>query len=162
MKSSTAHMFVVMLSSAVSFFLGIQYGAATQRWSHPSSRGTIGVVGNFDELPALPVNGNHNPSGKLTKRIMIAPGQVPHLTGFSGTLLSPGQTVPAHRHPTMHEVFYVVSGEGVFTIAGRRHAVRTGSFIHLAPGEEHSIETRRSPESESALRMVYFGIATDA
>ena len=60
----------------------------------------------------------------------------------------------------MHEVFYVVSGEGVFTIAGRRHAVRTGSFIHLAPGEEHSIETRHSPES--ALRMIYFGIATDA
>ena len=160
MKTSAVHVFVVVLSSAVSFFLGRQYGASSQRWSQPSARETIGVVGNFDELPALPVNGNHNPGGKLTKRIMIAPGRVPHLTGFSGTLLSPGQTVPAHRHPTMHEVFYVVGGEGTFTIAGRRHDVRTGSFIHLAPGEEHSIDTRNG--AGSALRMVYFGIATDA
>ena len=153
------HALLVAISSAVSFLLGREWGGARQRWSLATPPEAVGSVGQFDELPALPVNGNHNPSGALTKRVMIAAGRVPHLTGFSGTQLSSGQRVPAHRHPTMHEVFYVVSGGGTFTIGGQKHAVASGSFVHLAPGEEHSIEPHDGPGP--GLRMVYFGIATD-
>ncbi len=36
-----------------------------------------------------------------------------------------------HSHASMHEVFYVLSGRGVFLIDDVPHTVANGSFVHV-------------------------------
>ena len=148
------HSPAALLACILSFFAGVHWKA-----SRFARGGITGVVGHWDAQQPLPVAHSHNPDGTLTKRVMIPNGRVPHLTGFSGTHLLPGHAVPLHRHKTMHEVFYVLDGAGAFNIGGQRHPVRSGSFVHLAPGEEHSIEPAAG--NPAGLKMIYFGVATD-
>jgi quercetin dioxygenase-like cupin family protein len=51
--------------------------------------------------------------------------------------VAPGGRTPYHAHPWEHEV-YVLSGKGKVRRAGGESAVEGGSFVYVAPGEEHS------------------------
>jgi quercetin dioxygenase-like cupin family protein len=60
-------------------------------------------------LTDVPEEGvSHNP--EIKKRVLLRRGDVPHLTNFSRSRLAPGQTVSAHAHASLHEVFYVERG----------------------------------------------------
>lgn len=51
--------------------------------------------------------------------------------------LAPGGSTPYHTHPWEHEV-YVLSGKGKALRKGGEEAVSAGSFVYVAPEEEHS------------------------
>ncbi|MBI5576712.1 MAG: cupin domain-containing protein [Deltaproteobacteria bacterium] len=51
--------------------------------------------------------------------------------------LGPGGSTPYHTHPWEHEVF-VLSGTGKALKKGGEEAVSPGSFVYVAPDEEHS------------------------
>lgn len=54
----------------------------------------------------------------------------------------PGVKTQAHYHPTTEEIYYILSGEGVMTIAGESRQVGPGDAISIPPGQVHSIENQ--------------------
>lgn len=56
---------------------------------------------------------------------MILNGQVPHLTGFTRAVFSPGDQVELHRHTSMDEVFYAAEGKGIIEVDGTVVQVNT-------------------------------------
>lgn len=60
------------------------------------------------------------------------------------------QIVQRHSHATMSEVFYVLSGKGVFMIDDIPHVVANGSFVHLPPREPHAVLNRRVQSGKDA------------
>jgi quercetin dioxygenase-like cupin family protein len=59
-----------------------------------------------------------------------------------------GAGIRVHRHATMDEVFYVLSGTGTFALNEARHAVQPGATIFIPRGAWHGFE---NPGSELVL-----------
>ena len=66
------------------------------------------------------------------------------------TDLPPDGWLGLHRH-TPAEVYYVLDGEGVVTLDGVEHAVRTGTSVFIPGDVEHGIRNTTG----SALRLFY-------
>lgn len=67
----------------------------------------------------------------------------PEVTGaesFSAgvVVLEPGKGHERHTHPDSEEVLYVLSGEGVQTVADEEREVAAGDAIYIPAGVEHS------------------------
>ena len=93
----------------------------------------------------------------IRKKQFIEPFDIPNLSGFSVAELDPGQTVSDHKHESMHEIFYIISGAGLFTIDGKETQVSPGFMVHLTPKEKHQIVAQESADG-SPLVMAYFGV----
>lgn len=52
---------------------------------------------SLDTLGAIPLS--HNP--RISKKVMIAKGEIDGITNFSRAVFPPGETVNAHAHPDM-------------------------------------------------------------
>ncbi len=105
---------------------------------------------HLNELPEESVS--HNP--EIKKRVLLAQGDLPHLTNFSQARLAPGQVSPGHAHADMAEVFFVEAGAGEIQVDGQTFALTPGACVAVQPHEWH--ELRAAPESE--LVLTYFGL----
>jgi quercetin dioxygenase-like cupin family protein len=95
---------------------------------------------------------------EITKQQFIEPFEIPNFAGFSVATFLPGQTMlPPHDHESLHEIFYVLSGSGVFQIEDVDHEIDPGSYLQIAPKERHGIWVPKS--SSEPLKMVVIGIA---
>ncbi|MEO0540388.1 MAG: cupin domain-containing protein [Cyanobacteria bacterium P01_A01_bin.105] len=104
-------------------------------------------------LHTVPDQGvSHNPA--IRKRVLLQPGDLPHLTQFAQACFGPGQVAAAHAHSDLHEVFLVQSGRGEMRIDGQPHPLTPGVCIAVAPGETHEVKNTGS----EPLVLTYFGI----
>lgn len=119
------------------------------------SKGSIRNLSDTPERNTVHIDDQGRP---ITKQQLLEPFVIPNLVGFSIATFLPGQTMlPPHKHETMHEIFYVVEGRGLFQINEKKHKVEPGVFLHIAPKELHGIWV---PNSENeALKMVVTGVA---
>lgn len=62
-----------------------------------------------------------------------------------------GRHAPAHVHDQAEEILYVLSGSGRMYFDGRPETIRTGSFMLVQPGVEHSLEA----DQEADLEVFY-------
>ncbi len=53
--------------------------------------------------------------------------------------IPPGGTTQEHYHPQAEEIYYVLRGRGVMTLAGERREVAAGDGILIPPGTRHAI-----------------------
>lgn len=104
----------------------------------------------LEDLPVLEVSHDE----MLTKQVMLTRGDMPHLTHFSVTLLSQGQTTTPHLHKDLHEAFFVASGEGKIRVNATEHYLEQGVLVTVEPGEVHEISNIGS----SDLVLIYFGL----
>lgn len=84
-------------------------------------------------------------TGLGVRRPGITPGNpAPAGSAFvaSGVnILPPGASVGFHRHNKNEEVYFIVSGEGVYTDEeGVRHPVKPGDTAFCYKGESHGLE----------------------
>ncbi|GAB4340748.1 MAG: hypothetical protein OHK0047_32140 [Leptolyngbyaceae cyanobacterium] len=105
---------------------------------------------SLSDLPAEFVS--HNP--EIQKKVMLRPGDLPHLTNFSQARLAPGQIASAHQHIDMYEVFFVMSGVGVITLDRTPYALTPGVCVAVEPGETHEVKNTGDEE----LVLTYFGV----
>jgi mannose-6-phosphate isomerase-like protein (cupin superfamily) len=63
-----------------------------------------------------------------------------------------GEVFP-HTHPT-HEFYFVMTGEGVMTIAGEERAVGPSDLIYIPPDQVHSLR----PTGDTAIRCFCFAV----
>ena len=57
---------------------------------------------------------------------------------FRKRVLHPGASIGFHQHDK-DEVYYIISGTGIYTLDGRNHQVGPGSAMLTRPGSTHSI-----------------------
>lgn len=90
---------------------------------------------NLHELKDQGVS--HNAA--IRKKVMLQPGEIPHLTNFSQATFAPGQVANAHAHSEMYEVFFVSAGNGTMAINGMDQALSPGVCILVEPGDVHEV-----------------------
>jgi mannose-6-phosphate isomerase-like protein (cupin superfamily) len=72
---------------------------------------------------------------------MIIKPEVGSETMCAGVAVFPaGKHAPAHVHEAAEEVLYVLSGSGKMYFDGAAEAIKTGSFMLVPKGVEHSLE----------------------
>ena len=64
-----------------------------------------------------------------------------------------GSHVFPHTHPT-HEFYFVMTGEGVMTIAEEQRDVAPGDLIHIPPDEVHSLR----PTGDAPIHCFCFAV----
>lgn len=77
------------------------------------------------------------------------------LTQIAIGLLKAGEVVPVHLHESMEEVFYILSGKGIFSIGDENFNINKNCCIRVPKGFSHSIK------SENDLQFFYFGVETN-
>lgn len=77
--------------------------------------------------------------GSISFRTTIGDGSTPTEDLCSGVAhLEPGGWLSLHRHAAA-EVYHVLTGQGVVTLVGVEHPVRTGSGVYIPSNREHGI-----------------------
>jgi mannose-6-phosphate isomerase-like protein (cupin superfamily) len=99
---------------------------------------------------------SHNAA--IRKKVMLQPGDLPHLTQFAQAQFPPGTVAGAHQHPDLHEVFLVESGTGEIIIDGQPYPLTPGVCVAVAPGEIHEV----SNTGAELLTLTYFGIRVES
>lgn len=107
-------------------------------------------ISDLNQLPTQEVR--HNPN--ISKRVMLAPGDLNHLTNFSQAVFPPGECAPAHHHEDMAEVFFIESGSGLIHIDGNEYILKPGRCILVQAGESHELVNTGNVD----LVVSYFGI----
>lgn len=77
-----------------------------------------------------------------------------NITQLAYGKLAAGETIPAHRHPTMEEFFYFLSGEGNYDIEGNVTVIKAGIAVRVPAGSHHTLSAKET------LEFLFFGIAT--
>jgi mannose-6-phosphate isomerase-like protein (cupin superfamily) len=85
----------------------------------------------------LPVPVTHDP--QLLKRVLLKDTDTrSNLKMLNHTAMEPGQSFRSHSHPTMEEVFYFLSGEGVFTLGEETTKVSAGDCVYVPIATVHA------------------------
>jgi mannose-6-phosphate isomerase-like protein (cupin superfamily) len=66
--------------------------------------------------------------------------------------VSPGETIAAHQHEDMEEVFYFLEGEGVMQIGPGKVRVRPGDRVIIP------MQTMHALTGSTSMKFVCFGV----
>ncbi|MBT3287957.1 MAG: cupin domain-containing protein [Victivallales bacterium] len=93
-------------------------------------------------MPARPVAGCHDGVGEIDWVGVLGGEDLAgrHLRFFHDDVLPPGTSIGIHRHSDDEEYYYILSGQGVMTLDGKRHQVAPGDITAVFPGGEHGLE----------------------
>lgn len=67
---------------------------------------------------------------------------------FAKLSVKPGSSIGLHKHENEFEIFYVLSGKGLFNDNGNMIPVQAGDICFTTPGETHSIENTMQQDLE--------------
>ena len=98
---------------------------------------------------------------KITEFVGTRPNKFFKDTLFQGEHLmlgincfEPGQDQHVHDHPNQDKFYYVVSGQGLFTVGAESYEVGVGEVVFAAAGVPHGVENN----SQERL-VIFMGIA---
>lgn len=94
---------------------------------------------------------SHDPA--LKKRVLLGPGDLPHIASLSHVRFGRGDRASAHSHEDGFEVFFCISGAVKFVVGGRPVELPEDGCLVVEPGEVHSIEG-----AEEGSRIIYFRV----
>jgi len=106
---------------------------------------------NIDSLAEIGVS--HNPD--IKKKVFINNGDVANLTTFATATFKPGQSVELHKHETMYEIFFILSGKVDFTVNGEKLTLGSGDCLTIEPNEIHN----QNNPYDKEVTWIYFGLA---
>ena len=99
---------------------------------------------------ANPANINHGNGRKL---VFEQDGwDAETITQAAYGVMKAGEVCHMHMHESMIEVFYFVSGEGIYRIEEKEYPVEAGVYLRIDPGEYHELSVERD------LHYFYIGI----
>lgn len=122
-------------SHAVSFAFGVVVGffIAAARWDPPFPK--TRPPSHLNLLPSVGVS--HNP--EIGKRVLVAKGDMPHVTQIAIATLKPGQVASTNSHKDMVELFLFLDGQGELQLSDTNHSVGQGTFATIYPPTPHTI-----------------------
>ena len=78
--------------------------------------------------------------GALSKPLVMPETAGSKHLDYRISMYQPMARVAVHTHKVQEQIYHVLDGEGLMTIAGKDHVVRKHDVIFLPPGVEHAIE----------------------
>ena len=69
--------------------------------------------------------------------------------------LHPGSSIGSHQHVGNLEIYYVLKGEGIFTVNGKSEPIHAGQAGSMNPGDWHSIENTGSEDMLISAVILY-------
>ncbi len=111
-----------------------------------------GRVIQVDNIPLVP---SRHKGGIMKRVVMTHEEVVSALRMVNEAYLKKGQSFEEHSHPSMEEVFYILAGQGQFTIDQKSHTVNPGDYIYIPPNSAHSCTAL------SDMKFICFGVALD-
>lgn len=121
------------------------------------------VTMRLDHSLLRPVNSMDGGSGTVQYRRALQPVNFSSPWAYADDLvLPPGTSVGKHMHREVAEIFYVVSGEGSFSVvadggADETVSIRSGDAIPLRLSEVHSLKNTGA----EALELMVIGVSRD-
>jgi mannose-6-phosphate isomerase-like protein (cupin superfamily) len=104
----------------------------------------------------VPVPVSHDP--QLLKRVLLKDADTrSNLKMLNHTAMEAGQSFCLHSHPTMEEIFYFLSGEGIFTLGAETTTVSAGDCVYVPTATVHACTNTGS----DPLVFLAFGIALE-
>lgn len=82
------------------------------------------------------------------------PGMNPKVTLFSHARLRPGEEVAYHSHEGEFEIYYILTGSGIYNDNGEEVAVQAGAITHNPSGSSHSLKNTGSEMLEFIALIV--------
>lgn len=161
MRPKQQHGPSTLKSNIVVFVAGVLCGACGFGSLHSPPPAEIvkapKVTSSMQQLESVPFR---KTSHGTSKQQLMEPFSVhPNLAGISVATLQPGQSIERHAHGSMHEFFYVLSGNVDITVESTgKAACPRDCFFHAAPGEVHSFEIAANAPSE--MKMIVIGLTT--
>jgi len=95
---------------------------------------------------------SHN--SEIKKKVMISVGEYSNIQMFSRATFQPNQLSRPHIHKDMTEVFFILSGKGIFHSEKEEILVEKDDYISIPSGEKHW----QSNPFKEPLELLYFGI----
>ena len=72
---------------------------------------------------------------------------------FNIAFLEAGKHFEKHSHSSMDEIFYVISGMGLFTVGNKEYSAQTGSCIYVPAKANHFLTAQEN------MKFIVIGIA---
>jgi len=110
-------------------------------------------VRHLDQLTAFGLSHDAD----IMKRVLLHESELPGSVRLSHAVFKPGQKAAVHSHDDLHEVFYVISGNGLFCVDGCEQTVSAGSCICIDPNEEHEVINNGLED----MNLLYFGLPSE-
>ena len=81
----------------------------------------------------------HMSDGRVSH--LIAEEEISHVKFFSHVTLEGDQEVKYHEHHGEYEIYYILSGEGIYSDNGVETTVKAGDVTYTPSGKGHSLKT---------------------
>ena len=82
------------------------------------------------------------------------PGMNPKVTLFSHARLAPGEQVDYHSHEGEFEIYYILTGTGIYNDNGTEVPVAPGAITHNPSGSSHGLKNTGSETLEFIALIV--------
>ena len=92
----------------------------------------------------------------VLKEVLLRGGVLPQVTQVAVATIPPHHENEFHEHPTMFEIYYVLSGEAEYDIAEKTYSVGPGDLLIVPPRTPHRQRSKADPH-----RIFYWGIAVE-
>lgn len=146
---------IVLVAFIVGILLGHVSGKANSSANDVGPK--QGIVLQLKDVPFRNTSHVDDQGRPIVKQQLIEPFAVPNFVGVSIATFKPGQTMlPVHQHSSLHEFFYVISGRGIIQRDGVEHKVSAGTFLHMAPFENHGIWIPKDYKED--MKMLVCGV----
>jgi quercetin dioxygenase-like cupin family protein len=76
------------------------------------------------------------------------------LTQIAVGFLEKGEAIESHKHPSMWEYFYIITGSGKITINDQAYLLCAGHFFEIPPDTLHSL----SASNSETIEFLYWGV----
>lgn len=63
-----------------------------------------------------------------------------HVRLFSHVYLKPGEEIKIHEHIGEYEVYYLISGKGIYTENGKENIIEKGNVTYCKNGSSHGLK----------------------
>lgn len=90
----------------------------------------------------------------VLKEVFLRGGVLPQVTQVAVATIPPHHENEFHEHPTMFEIYYVLTGEADYDIGGKTYSVAPGDLLIVPPQTQHRQRSKAEPH-----RVFYWGIA---
>ena len=108
------------------------------------------ILADFSGASVEPVSHNE----QIQKHVLLRKGQCANIMQLARSVFPPGETVSAHVHEDMVEVFMVREGAGQIVVNDEPHSLRKDACVVIESGEVHALVNT----GEVQLVIDYFGL----